>query len=134
MYQDAVAGGYPAAYHETQVCRQKSHGQRGRLLDAEALGLSDDQIGLRGNVSGHGRRHHPHDHFADFHGVDLVAACDHFTDTFPSKGRWTPRWFLQHAEGSQHVPEIQRGGSHANGHLVRSGAGFRFRFEMEIVD
>ncbi|MCY3713019.1 MAG: hypothetical protein OXH02_07005 [Gemmatimonadetes bacterium] len=88
--ENAVSSGNPAPYHEPQVRRQKSHGQRGGLLDAQMLRPADNQVCLRGDVSGHGRRHHPHDHVAHFHGVHLVAVCEHFADAFPSKGRLVP--------------------------------------------
>ncbi|MDE2846084.1 MAG: hypothetical protein OXO51_05185 [Gemmatimonadota bacterium] len=90
MYENAVSGGYPTAYHEPQVRRHKGHGKRGGPLDAQVFGLSDDQAGLHGYVSGHGTRHHPQDHVADFHGVHLVATRDYFADAFPTEGSWPP--------------------------------------------
>ncbi|MXY50581.1 MAG: hypothetical protein F4Y38_14965 [Gemmatimonadetes bacterium] len=90
VYENAVSGRHPAAYHEPQVRRQKGYGQRGGLLGAQMFGLSDDQAGLHGYVSGHGTRHHPQDHVADFHGVRPIAARDHFADAFPPEGRWPP--------------------------------------------
>ena len=89
VYKNAVAGGYPATYHEPEVCRHKGYGQRGRFLDSQAFRLPDDQGGLRGYVTGHGRRYHPHNYIVDFHGVSPASACNHLADAFPTEGRWT---------------------------------------------
>ena len=84
VHQDAVAGGHPATYDKPETGRQKGHGQRGGgFFDTQVIRLPDDQAGLRGYVSSHGRRHHAHDQIARVYVTDLVAPRDYFSDAIP---------------------------------------------------
>ena len=134
MHQDAVAGGHPTTYDKPEPGRHKGHGQRGGFFDTQVIRLPDDQAGLRGYVSRHGRRHHAHDQIARVYVTDLIAPRDYFSDAFPSEGRRTRRRDLQHAEGGQYVPEVQSGGANAYDHFIGCRPGCFRSDKMEIFN